>query len=153
MYPPRLIQLVETNWKKIAESAASAIRSDPRAPAYGRIGEAELHERAQEVLRNLGWWLIEADRQELHRRYVALGQIRRSQGVPALEVVRKLQILKRTVNQFLEDQRLYTNPLEIHAEYELQKAIDVFFDETVYAVLKGYDIQDSLAARPNENAA
>jgi hypothetical protein len=143
MLSPRLIQLVEANWKKIAESAISAVRADSRAPAYGGLAESELHDRAHEVLRNLGWWLMEADVNELHQRYVALGQIRRSQGVPVMEVIRKLQILKRVLTQFLEDQRIYTNAVELHAEYDVLKAVDVFFDEAIYAVLKGYSLPRS----------
>lgn len=142
MFSPRLIQLVEDNWKKIAEAAIREVRSEPGAPAYHRLRDSELYDRAQDVFRNLGWWLIEADPKELHQRYVALGQIRQSQGVPALEVVRKLQILKRALNRFLEDQRVYTNALELHAEYEVLKAVDVFFDEAVFAVLKGYSLAE-----------
>jgi hypothetical protein len=144
MFSPRLIQLVETNWKRIAESAAQAIRADPRAPSYGQMAESELFDRSSEVLQNLGWWLVEADWDELHRRYVALGQLRKAQGVPAVEVVRKLQILKRVLCQFLEDQRTFISTVEIHAEYDLLKAVNSFFDETVYAVLKGYSLQEDL---------
>jgi hypothetical protein len=102
------------------------------------------------VLRNLGWWLIEADRNELHRLYVALGQLRHAEGIPEVEVVRKLQILKRTVRQFLENQRLCHNAIELHAEYELLKAVDVFFDEAVYAVVKGYCLQREWVEDRNE---
>ncbi len=150
MFSPRLIQLVESNWQRIAADAVAATRNDPRAPSYGRLTEHELHDRAYEVLRNLGFWLIEADRNELHRLYVALGQLRHSQGIPEMEVVRKLQILKRSVRQFLENQRLYHNAIEIHAEYELLKAVDVFFDEAVYAVVKGYCLQREWVEGRNE---
>lgn len=146
MLSPRLIQLVEDNWKRIAEAAIQEVRSRPDAPAYRKLRDSELYDRAQDVFRNLGWWLIEADPKELHQRYVALGQIRQSQGVPALEVVRKLQILKRVLHRFLEDQRVYSSAVELHAEYEVLKAVDVFFDEAIFAVLKGY----SLAERQRE---
>lgn len=143
MFSPRLIQLVEDNWKRIAETAIREVRSEPGAPAYRKLRDSELYDRAQDVLRNLGWWLMEADRKELHQRYVALGQIRQSQGVPALEVVRKLQILKRSLNRFLEDQRAYTSAVELHAEYEVLKAVDVFFDEAIFGALKGYSLNET----------
>lgn len=140
MLSPKLIHLAEDNWKLIAESAVTHLRSDPRAAAYQQLPDSELYDRAQDVLHNLGWWLTEANPAELHQRYVALGQIRRSQGVPAIEVVRKLQILKRVLSRFLEDRRTYTNALELHAEYDVLKAVDQFFDEAIYAILKGYSL-------------
>ena len=152
MFSPRLIQLVESNWQRIAADAVQATRNDPRAPSYRKLPDRELYDRAYEVLRNLGWWLIEADRDELHRLYVALGQLRHSEGIPEMEVVRKLQILKRTVRQFLEDQRICHNAIELHSEYELLKAVDVFFDEAVYAVVKGYCLQREWAAERREMA-
>ncbi len=141
MFSARMIQMIESNWDRIATRAVEAIRRDPRAPSYGRLDEAEIRQRAWEILRNLGWWLSASNLDELHQRYVVLGQLRHSEGVPEMEVIRKIQIMKRAVLEFCRDQRLSHSAVEIYAEYEVMHMVDKFFDEAIYAVVRGYEMQ------------
>jgi hypothetical protein len=138
MISARLIQRIEANWERIAASVVEAVHADDRTPHYQALSDAEIHERAQDIVRNLGFWLIEGDRQELGRRYEALGRRRAEEGVPLHEILRKLQLLKRRILDFARNEKLGYNALELYAEQELFHGIDQFFDETYYSVAKGH---------------
>ncbi|MCX6599871.1 MAG: hypothetical protein NTV70_26255 [Acidobacteria bacterium] len=141
MFSARLTQLIESNWREIAELAARRLAADPRSSNYHQMKPAEIHDRAYEILHNLSFWLVAGDRVELHRRYVALGQIRCAEGMPVMQVVRKLQVIKQAVREYVRDHRMGPDAVELHGEYDLTSALDLFFDEAIYGIVKGFELQ------------
>lgn len=141
MFSVRLTQLIEAQWREIAEMAARRLAADPRSSNYHQMKPSEIHDRAYEILHNLSFWLVAGDRVELHRRYVALGQIRCAEGMPAMQVVRKLQVIKQAVREYIRDHRQGPDAVELHGEHDLTTALDYFFDEAIYGIVKGYELQ------------
>lgn len=134
----RLIERIEQNWESLAQGVIADLQSDTRTPHYRELADAEIVERAQDLARNLGFWLTRGSHVPLAARYEDLGRRRAAEGVPLYEVIRKLQLLKRRLMGFAREQNLDQSALEIHAENELHQAIDQFFDEVIYSVAKGY---------------
>lgn len=134
----RLIERIEENWETLANGVLADVQRDTRTPHYRELADAEIRERAQDLTRNLGYWLTGGNRAQLAARYESLGRRRAAEGVPLYEVLRKLQLLKRRLMGFAREQNLDQTALEIHAENELHQAMDQFFDEVIYSVAKGY---------------
>jgi hypothetical protein len=134
----RLIHKIEQNWEHIAASVVQAVERNRDIPHYQALSDVEIHERARDLVKNLGFWLTQRDDAELNRRYEALGRQRHAEQFPLHEVVVKLQLLKRKILSFARDQHLAFDAAELYAEQDLYWAIDAFFDRAVLAVVKGY---------------
>jgi hypothetical protein len=142
----RLIQRIEENWERLADAVCLDLQNDPRTPHYHRLTGEEIRDRAHELVRNLGYWLTREDLGELAARYENIGRLRAIQGVPLHEVVRKLQLMKRRLMFFAQEQNLDHSPIEIHAENELHMAVERFFDEVIYSVARGYESRAASSA-------
>lgn len=146
----RLIERIESNWQRLSAAVIEDVQTDERTAYYHGVSDREILERAQKLVRNLGYWLEQRDARQVHEAYEPLGASRAAQGVPLHEVIRKIQLLERRILNFAREQKLDHTALEIHAEAELHYAIDGFFDEVIYALVKGYG--EALANR-NRRAA
>jgi hypothetical protein len=146
-----IIQLVEKDWKKIAELAISRVHQDPETPNYKSLTDEELMVRARDLLGNLGQWINNQDDGLLNRRYESLGRLRFQDGFPLHEVVSKLQLLKRTIIDHARDQHLEVTAVELYAEQQFLQRLDLFFDRIIYRVVKGYSEQglDASASKPS----
>ncbi len=146
-----IIQLVEKDWKKIAELAISRVHQEPETPNYKSLTDEELMLRARDLLGNLGQWINNQDDGLLNRRYESLGRLRFQDGFPLHEVVYKLQLLKRTIIDHARDQHLEVTAVELYAEQQFLQRLDLFFDRIIYRVVKGYSEQglDSSSGKPS----
>ncbi len=138
MLSSRLIRLVSDHWEQIAARALRQIRRDAKLHEMGSLPEADLRERAREILQNLGTWLV-SNEDEMSKRYEALGITRCREGVPLHEIGRALQIIKNCMIQYVRDQGFGISPIQIYAEEELQLGADRIFDSMIYYVVRGYE--------------
>jgi hypothetical protein len=138
MLSVKLIQAVEDHWEQIGAKVLRDIQGHPDLGHLKQLPESELKDRAQEVTRNLGHWLM-AKEQELSGRYEGLGRHRFREHVPLHEVVRALQILKDNITGFVRDQGFSQTSVELYAEEELEHLVSRFFDAVVYHVVRGYE--------------
>ncbi len=134
----RLIERIERNWEKLAAVVLEDVRSDPRGTHYRALSDQEILERAQDLVKNLGFWLTQRNPEQLKLRYQRLGARRLAQGVPLAEVILALQVLKRRIMFFARDLNLDQTAVELYRENELLMAIEFFFDEAIYNVAFGY---------------
>ncbi len=138
MLSSKLIGMVSDHWEEITRRVIWQIRRDANLPEIGKLPEADIRDRAREILQNLGSWLVSKD-DDIGRRYERLGKIRFEEGVPLHEIVRALQIIKENMIQYVRDQGFGHSPLEIYAEEELQHSAARIFDRMVYHVVRGYE--------------
>ncbi|MFN3325609.1 MAG: hypothetical protein ACK5AZ_19100 [Bryobacteraceae bacterium] len=141
----RLIQRIEQNWKQIAQSVIDQIHREPRVAHYHKLPDREIVDRADHLVRNLGRWLT-GETAEATRIYESLGARRHSEGVPLEEIVYKLQMIKRKLREYIRDTSLPETSVDLYGELELIRAIDGFFDEVVYSVVRGYQAAQRKAA-------
>jgi hypothetical protein len=133
-----LVRQIERHADEIAEQVIYRVQRDPNVPNYQALSDDELRYRAQDLLRNMGHWLISQDETAIRDRYEDLGRTRRQQGFPLHEVVYKLQLLKLTVLGRVQDEMVATNGLQLFQQQDLWRRADLFFDRIIYAVVKGY---------------
>ena len=130
--------MISEKWEAITCRVVQQIRRDARLLELGKLPEADLRERSREILQNLGEWLVSRE-DDIARRYERLGRIRCQEGVPLHEIVHALQIIKENMIQYVRDQGVGGNPLEIYAEEELQHGADRIFDTMIYYMVRGYE--------------
>jgi hypothetical protein len=144
-----LVQMIEDHAEQISQRVLRRIYQEPELVELKKLPTAELSDRAQDVLKNLGQYLTTNRRDELARRYERLGEQRFEQSIPLREVVRALQIIKDSMIGFVRDQGIPQSSVEIYAEEELEHHIGRFFDDLICHVICGYERALRAASRPS----
>lgn len=139
MVSTRLIQRIEANWESIVRSIISAVHRDARLQSYQLLDEAELRARAEDLVRNLGYWIASGNEAEIAARYESLGARRRLEGVPLSEVIAKLQLLHEQLLRQVQWQNSARDALDLHSELELTRALSGYFRQVIYSVARGYE--------------
>ena len=138
MFSSRLIQLIESHADQISAKVILQIREDPKLRELRELPESDLQDKAREILKNLGHWLLSKD-DEIARHYERLGRIRFEESVPLHEIVLALQIIKQKMINFARDQGMLDTAVNIYAEEELEYSVDRFFDHVIYHSVRGYE--------------
>src|SRR5579863_1529116 len=119
MLSARLIHLIETHQEEISNRILHDIRRHPELFHIKRLQEPELRELGRQILSGLGKWLAEEG--ELAREYERIGKTRYEESVPLHESVRALYIIKNKMIDFVKDQVVTWDSMELYAEEELER--------------------------------
>jgi hypothetical protein len=139
MLSARLIHLIEAHQEEISTTVLHDIRRHPDLSHIRNLQDAELRERGRQILAHLGKWLAEAREEELGREYEHIGKTRYEESIPLHESVRALCIIKDKMIDFVKDQGVKRDSMELYAEEELERRVDRFFDELVIHLVRGYE--------------
>jgi hypothetical protein len=142
----RLLDRIDRNWERIAAEVIAHCRRDARLRKYHSLSDAEIRERARDLVRNLRLWLEGMPEEDLHRRYQELGQRRFRAGVPLHELVLMIQLIKRKIATFATEQNPSLTALELYEEMELLRVLGRYFDHVVHSAAEGYE--EELRRRP-----
>src|SRR5579864_5131997 len=137
MLSARLIRLIEAHQEQISTRVLHDIRHHPDLSHMRNLQDSELRERGRQILAHLGTWLAEDD--ELAREYEHLGDTRYEESIPLHESVRALYIIKNKMIDFVKEQGVKRDSMELYAEEELERRVDRFFDELVIHLVRGYE--------------
>ena len=139
MLSGKLVQIVETHWQEIAARLIRKIRSHPETPRLAALTDAEIREWCRAILANLGGWLDKGTEEEVRRRYEVMGAARFEESIPLPEAVLRLHMLKGALIDFVHEEWMPEDTIQLYAEEELQRRADSFFDHLVYHVVCGYE--------------
>jgi hypothetical protein len=139
MLSARLIHLIEAHQEEISTRVLHDIRRHPDLSHIRNLQDLELRERGRQILAHLGKWLAEAKEEELAREYEHIGKTRYEESIPLHESVRALYIIKDKMIDFVKDQGVKRDSMELYAEEELERRVDRFFDELVIHLVRGYE--------------
>jgi hypothetical protein len=139
MLSARLIHLIEAHQEEIATRILHDIRRHQDLPHIHKLEDLEFRERGRRILGHLGKWLGEAREAELDREYEILGKTRFEEGVPLHESVRALYVIKDKMIDFVKEQGVKRDSMELYAEEELEHRVGRFFDELVIHLVRGYE--------------
>ena len=139
MYSSKFVQMIETHSEQIAGRVLRQLRADRRAPHIAGLPETELTGHCQEILRNLGHWLVASPEEEIARRYGEMGRLRWREEVPLHEAVHALQLLKAKMLDYIREQGVTQTTVDLYAEEELERQVGRFFDSAVYHLVRGYE--------------
>lgn len=146
MLSARLIQLIETHHKELADRVLREIWRRQDLPHILRLPEAELRERNRVLLEHLGEWLS-SNEEKMRRLQETVGTKRFEQSVPLHESVHALCLIKNTVIEFIEEQGIPRDTIGLYAEEELEHRLGKFFDQLIIHLVRGYEGAWRRAAR------
>lgn len=139
MLSGKLIRLIETHQQEIFERIIRDIRLHPDFIHLRKLPEAELRERGQALLENLGYWLASGNQDELAAKFEAMGKTRFEESVPLHECVHSLCLIKQKTLDYVSEQGFHPDALELYAEEELEDQLGRFFDLLVIHLVRGYE--------------
>jgi hypothetical protein len=137
MLSARLIRLIEAHQEEITARALHDIRRHPDLSHMRNLQDLELRDRGRRILGQLGRWLAEDD--ELAKEYENIGKTRYEESIPLHESVRALYMIKDKMIDFVKEQGVKRDSMELYAEEELERRVDHFFDELVIHLVRGYE--------------
>jgi len=152
MISQRLIRLVEQNADRLANDLIEQVRRDPRTAAYHALSDENLHERALDLLRNLGQWLGARTEFAVKNQYEAFGRRRFQEKIPLSQVLLALGTGKSQLLNFIRGAATAESAADLPLEYELCLSISLFFDKAIYHAAAGYEDAAKAALGPGLEA-
>ncbi len=137
MLSGKLIHLIEAHQEQITAAVIEEIRHHADLGHMRKLPDAELRERGQQILEQLGHWLA-GNSAEIAHRYEEVGKNRFEESIPLHEPVRALCITKNKIIDFVMQQGPATS-MELYAEEELERRLGRFFDELIIHLVRGYE--------------
>ena len=135
----RLVRLIEDHSDELVQELLAKFQTSPRTKDMTKVPVQELRERAYEILRNLGDWLLYKKESDIERRYRDIGARRAGQDVALSDYCWTIVLTKDHIWDFLQRQGMLRGPLEIYGELELVRLLDQFFDRAVCYATEGYE--------------
>jgi hypothetical protein len=142
MLSGKLIHMIETHEEAITNRLLREVRRQPGLAHLAELPEGELREQGREIVKNLGYWLAAGNNQEkLEREYENVGKIRFQESVPLHEAIYGLCLVKYAMLDFINEQGLDRDSMELYAEEELERRVAKFFDFLVIHMARGYEVE------------
>jgi len=149
MISQRLLRLVQQNADRLTNDLIAEVRRDARTPAYHKLSEEDLHERALDLFHNLGQWLSSRTEFAIQTRYEAFGRRRYQEKIPFSQVFFALTTAKNILLNFIRGAVAAESVSEMPLEYELALAISQFYDKALYHAAVGYEDAAKAALVPS----
>jgi hypothetical protein len=135
----KLVRLIEEHKSELADEIVGSLHSDPRTKSLQRIPAPELRERIQATLCQFHAWLLTSVDHNVQEHYRDLGRHHAAQDVTLPDLCWAIVLIKERLWHFVERRALHTTSVEIHAELELIRFLDLFFDGAICHVAEGYE--------------
>ena len=140
MFALRMVQLIETHATKLSEELMHRLKeAEGCRELLRRVPEHEINMRTHEIYRNLSDWLLAKTESEIEERYVGLGVRRAKQGVPFSDFLFALNATKECLWEYLQQQGLMEDPIELLGDIDLLHSLERFFDRAAYSASIGYE--------------
>ncbi len=140
MIAPRLVRLIETHSEQLAQGLLKKVQKSPQLSEFRiKVPAHELRQRAYEIYRNLGDWLLGKTEVDVEHRYTAIGARRAAQGVPLSQLILAIVTVKEHLWEFLQREGMTDRPVELYQELELLQLVDQFFDRAVCYAAIGHE--------------
>ena len=147
MLSGQLIHLIEVHQEEITNRIIHEIRRRTDLNHFQKLHDAELRHQCRQILAHLGSWLVEEKQEELARQYEQIGKKRFEESIPQHESVRALFIIKDKMIEFVKEQGIRKDSVELYAEEELEHRVGRFFDDLVIHLVCGYEAAWRSAAK------
>lgn len=139
MLSPHLVRQIAQHADRLAASLVERLRNDPHTPSYRNLSPDELRQHAEQIFLGIGDWLAGRSEQDFLARFGPVGEDRYLERVPIHEMVYAVILTKRLLREHTHQASAASSAVEIHNEKQLDAMIGGFFDQMLYALVKGYE--------------
>ena len=135
----KLVHLIEEHASELADAIVVKLHSNPRTRSLQNIPAPDLRNRIQDTLYDFHGWLLTRGDHSVQERYRELGKHHATHGVALPDLCWAFVVIKEHLWNFVERQTFHTNSVEIHAELELMRLLEMFFDSAICYVAEGHE--------------
>jgi hypothetical protein len=139
MVSAKLVHQIEDHWEAVSGRLLRLVRACHGLPHVSRIPESDITETCRRVLHNLGHWLVSSSEEDIARLYEKAGYDRYHQAFPLSEALRSVQLMKDATLNYVRDEFMVRNSVDLYAEEELESQLGRFFDLCIYHLAVGYE--------------
>jgi len=150
MISGRLVHLIEQHGDKIIANTVARIERDPEMDQVRIMFGSELRAWGLSLLEHLGQWLTATSQENLEHRYERIGRVLYDEGAPLDQCLRALFLVREKVVDYVEEQGLTKDAVELYDEVELERRLCRFFDFLAVHMARGFE---RAAERPTHAAA
>jgi hypothetical protein len=135
----KLTRLIEQHSSELTDELVKKLHTCSRTRGLQQVAAPELRNRIQEMLGELHVWLLtkgDHNVQEHHRR---LGKQHASQHVSLSDLCWAVVVIKEHIWDFVGQHAFHSAPMDLQAELELTRFVNVFFDCMICYFAEGYE--------------
>jgi hypothetical protein len=134
-----LVRVIERHSDELVTELIAKLETSSRTTDLRKVAVEELRRGMQEILRNLGEWLLTKTGHDIEKRYFKIGERRASQGVALSDLCWAIALTKGHLLEFVQREGVMVSPVEIYGEMELLRLLDQFFDRALCFATEGYE--------------
>ena len=137
----RLVDLIETHADELTKKWLALVKEHPGTPTYATYDDKLMYARAFDVYKNLSKWIPadSDDKEEIQRKYTALGAQRYRDGIPLSEVLMALMITRRVLWSKVQSEGMLDTAVELNMAVAMSNQVQLFFERALVFVARGYE--------------
>jgi hypothetical protein len=139
MLATRLVQLIEAHSDSLSEELLGKFLVHERCSTMRNVPLDELHDRSQEVYKNLSAWLLFKTDKQVEQVYTEIGRRRFQQGVTLSHLLYALTMTKEHLFEYLQRESFYDNAAAVYGQLEFVRMLSQFFDRATFYAVSGYE--------------
>jgi hypothetical protein len=143
----RLIKIIEANAENLTKGTIEKLQQSSRTISYHALSYEELYSRIYRVYHDLGRWLWENSNQAVESWYRELGEQRRREGIPLVEVLWALVLTKDRLVNYLDACGPVDSIMELYRQQEFDRIIGHFFDRAMCYAAEGYSRRPAISGK------
>jgi len=149
----KLTRLIEQHSSELTDELVEKLHNSSRTRGLQQVAAPELRNRIQEMLRQFhGWLVTKGDCSNVEERYRRLGKQHASQHVSLPDLCWAVVVIKDHLWDFVGKHAFHTAPMDLQAELELTRFVNVFFDGMICYFAEGYEQFRSEMVEPQPRA-
>ncbi len=133
----RLVQVIEDHGEEICAHVLGQVRQSAYLAHIRMLPVSEIRDWLMDIAPHLGQRFQAREIAELRSRM--FGRLCFQESIPLREAVHLLHRLKNRMTDFVRDQGIEQNALELYAERELDRWVDRLFERVIYQLVCGYE--------------
>lgn len=135
----RLVKLIESHADELSRNLLRDLRKRDSTSTFHTYDEKEIYERAFNVYSHLGKWISrETTKEEIAKRYTALGAKRRKEGFALSEIIQALIMTRRHLWLKVLAEGFLDTALDLNQALDLNNRVMLFFDRAIFYIAVGY---------------
>ena len=150
MFSVKLVHLIEQHSSELTDGLVKKLHTSPRTRGLQQVPAADLRKRVQEMLIEFHLWLITRGEDNGQAYCMKVGARHASDGIPLSDSCWAIVVVKEHLWDFVEQHAFYRGPSDLHAELELMRYINLFFDSMLCYVTDGYEQYQRTVPKPAE---
>jgi len=140
MISEKMIAMIKDNADELTKRLCKDLLSREETKSYQKLNEELVHERVFDVYSRLDSWLARDKKKgEIKDHYNKLGKKRFKEGIPLMELVMALMLIKRHLWLYVLEKHLFDSSYEFQQALEFNNRVVLFFDRAIYFATMGYE--------------